>query len=287
METVIKKIKLYLEFVRFSHTLFAMPFALASMLLAANGFPSFKIVALIVLAMITARNSAMAFNRLIDQEFDAQNPRTQDRHLPQKLITNKESFIFIVTNAVLFISVCYFINKLAFILSPVALMIIFFYSLSKRWTWLCHFVLGIALAIAPVGAWIAVTGSFAWPPIIISLALLFWVSGFDMIYSTLDAEFDKKIGLFSVPSKYGIKTTLNIAFALHLMMVATLYSLHFFMVLGSVYFIGVMMMGAMVLLEHLQAREGNVENFNKAFFQANAIISLIFLGTVVIDTFWI
>ncbi len=279
------KIKEYLGLVRFSHTLFALPFALASMLLAAQGFPSWKIFALILLAMVTARNSAMAFNRFVDQKLDAENPRTQARHLPQKILNPKEVLLFIAINSLLFIGICFFINRLAFVLSPVALAIIFIYSLTKRWTAACHFVLGLSLAISPVGAWIAVRGTLDWVPVLLGLALLFWVSGFDMIYSTLDEAFDKKRGLFSFPARYGVKTTLNIALVLHLTMVLILYSLEFLIQPGPVYFIGVMAIGAMVLLEHLQAREKDSENINKAFFQANAIISLIFLATIVIDIY--
>lgn len=286
MEAIIKKLKDYLGLVRFSHTIFALPFALASMLMAANGLPSVKIIILILLAMVTARNSAMAFNRCVDQKIDAQNPRTQERHLPSQILKNKEVILFIGLNSFLFVLVCFFINPLAFALSPVALAIIFSYSLMKRWTALCHFVLGVALAISPIGAWIAVRGTFDLPPLVLGLALLFWVSGFDIIYSTLDKEFDKKMGLFSIPSKYGEKKALKIALVLHFLMVLVLYSLEFMMEVTPVYFIGVSAIGAMVLLEHLQAREGDRENINKAFFQANAIISVLFLVTIILDTYW-
>jgi len=226
MEAAVKKAQDFFGLVRFSHTLFALPFALASMLIAAEGFPAVKTFLLILAAMVTARNSAMAFNRLVDASLDAQNPRTANRHLPQEILKHKEVLFFICINSLLFLTVCYFINSLAFYLSPVALGMIFLYSFSKRWTSLCHFILGFCLAISPVGAWIAVLGTIDWPPLLLGAALLLWVSGFDIIYSTLDVDFDRRMGLFSFPSKFGIDSSLRLALLLHLSMIFNYFGNH-------------------------------------------------------------
>ena len=177
-----------LQFVRFSHTIFAMPFALGAMLVAAGGWPSLKTVALIVLAMVFARTAAMCFNRVADWEIDQRNPRTVDRH---RLMTRPAAIGLLVGSSVAFIATTWWINALCFWLSPVALVIVLFYSLTKRFTSFSHFFLGLALSVSPVGAWLAVRGRFDFPPLILALAVLLWVAGFDMIYATMDAEFDR------------------------------------------------------------------------------------------------
>lgn len=283
MEAAVKKAQDFFSLVRFSHTLFALPFALASMLIAAEGFPTLKTFLLVLAAMVTARNSAMAFNRLADAAIDAQNPRTANRHLPQKILKQKEVLFFIFINSLLFLTVCYFINSLAFYLSPVALGLIFLYSFSKRWTSLCHFILGFCLAISPVGAWIAVLGTIDWPPLLLAAALLLWVSGFDMIYSTLDVDFDRRMGLFSFPSKFGIKHSLRLALVLHLSMILLLTILGFMLKTNHIYFGGIAAMLGVVIWEHMLARKREPLSMNKAFFNANAVVSLLFLAMIALE----
>lgn len=281
METI--KLRNYLGLVRFSHTLFALPFALASVLLAADGLPTLKVFLLILAAMVTARNSAMGFNRYVDASIDAKNPRTQDRHLPKKILSKQEVHVFIGLNGLLFFVICYFINSLAFYLAPLTLGILFFYSFAKRWTAASHFILGLCLAISPVGAWIAVRGVIEWPPLLLGLALFLWVSGFDMIYSTLDADFDRRVGLFSFPAKFGISQTLKIALGLHLGMIGILILFGALMELGPFYRWGVAAIAAVVIWEHMQAGKRDVVSINKAFFGANALVSLLFLGVIALD----
>lgn len=286
MEAVIAKTRDYLGLVRFSHTLFALPFALASMLLAAEGFPPAKIFLLILAAMVTARNSAMAFNRFADRQFDAENPRTAARHLPKKILSAKEVLFFTGINSVFFVLICYFINPLAFALSPIALGIVFLYSLTKRWTAACHFVLGLALAISPVGAWIAVRGTFDLPPVLLALLLLTWVSGFDVIYSTLDAAFDRQKGLLSVPAKWGTAPALRTASLLHLFTILLLFVVGLKLNLSLFYFLGSGLIALIILWEHLLASKRDPQSINKAFFNANAAVSVIFLGIIAVEQFF-
>ena len=198
-------LKHYLGLVRFSHTLFAMPFALASMVWAAQGLPGLRPFLLIVLCMVTCRNAAMAFNRLIDADIDGENPRTARRHLPAGILSRGQVMGFLIINAVVFIAATWFVNRLAFALSVPALVAVCGYSVTKRFTSLSHFFLGLAIGISPVGAWIAVRGSFAWEPILLCLALLLWIAGFDIIYATQDHEFDRKKGLHSLVVRLGVK----------------------------------------------------------------------------------
>lgn len=278
-------VKNFLSLVRFSHTLFALPFALAAMFLAAEGWPPLKIVLLILAAMVTARNSAMAFNRLIDASLDAKNPRTASRHLPQKKMTRQSVLFFIFANSLLFISVAFFINRLAFLLSPVALGFIFAYSFSKRWTAACHFFLGLCLALSPVGAWIAVRGTIELPPLLMASALLLWVSGFDIIYSTLDVDFDRREGLYSFPAKWGIAASLTAAALLHAGTVAVMVLFGLLERMDTLYFVGVALIAAVIFWEHLMARRLDPKSVNRAFFNANAIVSLLFFWAVVIEVF--
>lgn len=270
----------FLQFIRFSHTIFALPFALGAMFVAANGLPSLKIFALIVLAMVFARTAAMAFNRLADWEIDQRNPRTAGRH---KLVSRPAAILGCVISSALFVAVTAGINPLCFALSPVALGIVFFYSLTKRFTDGAQFFLGLALAVAPVGAWLAVTGNFAWPPLTLALAVLCWVAGFDMIYATQDYEVDKREGLHSMVVRLGISKSLAAATLLHAAALAGLVVFGALAGLGPVYFWSMGLIGAALVFEHLLARQGNLAAINKAFFQANAAVSAIFLLSTLAD----
>lgn len=282
---MIAKARQFLGLVRFSHTVFALPFALASMLLAAGGWPPLKLIGLILAAMVTARNSAMAFNRLIDAGIDAKNPRTSSRHLPQKKLSRRAVLFFILINSVLFIGVTFFINPMAFYLSPVVLALIFVYSFAKRWTAASHFILGLCLAVSPVGAWIAVRGTVELTPLLLALALFLWVSGFDMIYSTLDVDFDRQEGLYSVSARWGIPAALVTAAFLHLAMMVTLVLFGFVEGMNQLYFLGLTVIAAVIAWEHFLAHRLDPVSINKAFFNANAIVSLLFFWVIVMEVF--
>jgi 4-hydroxybenzoate polyprenyltransferase len=268
------------SFVRFSHTIFAMPFALGSMLAAAHGWPSIRVVLLIVLAMVCARTAAMTFNRLADWSIDQRNPRTADRH---KLLPKPAAIILLVASAACFVATTHGINRLCFALSPVALAIIFFYSLTKRFTSLSHFFLGLALAVSPVGAWIAVAGGFAMPPLILAAGVLCWVAGFDLIYATQDHEFDRAEGLKSLVVRLGIPRCLRLSQILHAMMFVLIIAFGISVKLGGIYFASLILVLGALLYEHRVARKLDVAAVNRAFFNSNAFVGAVFLAAVVCD----
>ncbi|MBM3858090.1 MAG: 4-hydroxybenzoate octaprenyltransferase [Verrucomicrobia bacterium] len=276
-------IRKYLEFVRFSHTVFALPFALASMVVAARGWPGWRLFLLILAAMVCARTAAMGFNRIVDRKFDALNPRTAGRHLPAGKISKLEGWVLVWSSGALFVAVCYFINRICFVLSPVALVIVFFYSLTKRFTDFSHFFLGLALAVAPVGAWLAVTGHFDWPPVVLGLAVVFWLVGFDIIYATQDYEADKALGLRSLPVRLGIAESLRFARWAHAVMALTLAGFGWVAGLGWVYYAGLAIIAVCLAAQHVLARKQDAVSLNAAFFRMNAIISVVFLAAVVVD----
>jgi len=270
----------FLRFIRFSHTIFALPFALGAMFVAADGLPPARVILLIVLAMVFARTAAMAFNRIADWEIDKRNPRTEGRH---KLVSRKGAIAGCIISSLLFIAVTAFINSLCLALSPVALAIVFFYSFTKRFTDAAQFFLGLALAVAPVGAWLAVTGSFALPPLVLAVAVLLWVAGFDIIYATQDYEVDKREGLHSMVVRLGISKSLGAATLLHNLSLAALVGFGLLANLGILYYISLAIIGAALIYEHWLARQGNIAAINKAFFQANAAVSAIFLISTLAD----
>ncbi len=269
-----------LTFIRFSHTIFALPFALGSMLVAAQGWPSGSIIALIIVAMVFARTAAMAFNRLADWKMDQQNPRTAGRH---RLISFGGAVTLCVGSSIAFIATTAWINPLCFTLAPVALAIIFFYSLTKRFTSLCHFFLGLALGVAPVGAWLAVTGSFAWPPLILATAVLLWVAGFDLIYATQDEAFDRSYGLHSLVVRLGVGRSLALAQILHLLMWGILLLFGWSAGLGAPYHIGLGAILIALFYEHRVARQRDLDAINAAFFTSNAWVGAIFVAAIVLE----
>ena len=270
----------FLSFIRFSHTVFALPFALGSMFVAAHGLPSIRLFALVVLAMIFARTAAMTFNRLADWEIDKRNPRTAGRH---KLVSKGLAIGACFLSALLFVGTTWMINPLCFVLSPVALLIVFFYSLTKRFTHGAQFFLGLALAVAPIGAWIAVTGSFALPPLVLGASVLCWVAGFDIIYATQDLEVDRREGLHSMVVWLGLPRALAVATLLHAFALAGFLFFGAVARLGPVYFLGLGLVGAGLVYEHLLAMKGTVSAINKAFFHVNAAVSAIFVLTILVD----
>lgn len=269
-----------LRFIRFSHTIFALPFALGSMAVAAGGFPGWRLCALILLAMVFARTAAMAFNRLADWEIDKRNPRTAARHT---LLPRPAAVLLLVLSAAAFVLTTRFINPLCFRLSPVAIAIIFLYSLTKRFTHWSHFFLGLALSVAPVGAWLAVRGHFDLPPLALALAVLLWVAGFDIIYATQDHEFDRAEGLHSLVVKMGIPRSLAVAGALHWLMLAALAGFGWLASLGRVYFGSLALIAAALVFEQRSARSLDVRGINRAFFQSNAFVSVVFVAAVFLD----
>ena len=271
-----------LKFIRFSHTIFALPFALGSMAVAAGGFPGWKLCALILLAMVLARTAAMVFNRLADWDIDQRNPRTAARHT---LVPRPAAIAMLTVSTSGFVVTTWFINPLCFRLSPVALAIIFLYSLTKRFTHFSHLFLGLALSVAPVGAWLAVTGQFALQPLALALAVLLWVAGFDIIYATQDHEFDRAEGLHSLVVKSGIPRSLAVAGALHWLMLAALAGFGWLAALGRVYFGSMGLIMAALIFEQRSARSLDVRGINRAFFQSNAFVSVVFVAAVFLDVF--
>ncbi len=270
----------YLGLVRFSHTLFAMPFALASMIWAAEGLPSARVFLLIVLAMVTCRNAAMAFNRLVDAGFDAENPRTARRHLPAGILSRRQVIAFFALNAAVFVAVAAAINTLAFALAIPALAAVCGYSLTKRFTSFSHFFLGLAIGISPVGAWIAVRGGFSWEPLALCLALLLWITGFDIIYATQDHAFDKAKGLHSMVVRLGVPGALTLSKVLHGAMWLVLLALGWRGGLGLPYQASLAVVGLLLLYVHLFRRSASLDALNQDFFLANIAVSVCLMAGI-------
>lgn len=283
--------KNYLSLVKFSHTIFAMPFALIGYVLGikqvygnVNFTNIFNIkLLLVVVCMVTARSAAMAFNRYLDREFDAKNPRTAIREIPQGIITANQALIFVIINSILFIIATYFINTLCFYLSPVALFVILFYSYTKRFTALCHIVLGLGLSLAPIGAYLAVTGSFHIVPILFSLAVIFWVSGFDIIFALQDVAFDKSQQLYSIPSLLGIKKGLLVSTWLHIICGAFIILAGMVSNGNMLYWVGVAIFIALLIYQHLIVKPNDLSKVNIAFITTNGIASIVFAFFVITD----
>jgi len=279
------KIRDYLELVKFSHTIFALPFALASMMVAANGWPRVDKVLWILVAMIGARTAAMGFNRIVDRDIDARNPRTQNREIPAGKVSIGQASALVVCSSALFVFAAWKLNSLAFVLSFPTLALLFAYSFCKRFTHLSHFVLGLCLGIAPTGAWIAVRDiSSLWKldaaPIALTFAILFWVAGFDVIYATVDSEFDRQSGLHSLVQKLGIGKALNMAKASHALFIVLLWSFGALAGLKVLFPWGVALIAAFLVYEHAIVREDDLRRVNAAFFTVNGAISVFFLVVV-------
>ena len=277
----------YFDFVRFEHTVFALPFALASMVVAGwprseRGKPGWETLLLILAAMVCARTAAMGFNRIVDRRYDAKNPRTAQRHLPAGTIGRMEAWMLVGASVAGLLIVTWFINRICFWLSPVALMVIGFYSFTKRFTDFSHFFLGLSLALAPLGSWVAVRGQFAWPPVVLAVAVVFWLVGFDIIYATQDLEFDRQAGLHSLPARLGIPAALRVAWASHAVMAVTLLAFGLISGMRLPYYVGLAVIAICLMWQHLLARKQDPVSLNVAFFRMNAIISVVFLVAVVL-----
>jgi 4-hydroxybenzoate polyprenyltransferase len=304
------KVKNYLSLVKFSHTIFAMPFALIGFFLgikALEKIPFIKVfepwnlsvaqktklffisnwylLILVILCMVFARSAAMAFNRWLDKNFDAKNPRTAVREIPAGIIKSNNALFFVIVNCLLFIASCFFINKICFYLSPVALFVVLFYSYTKRFTALCHLVLGVGLSLAPIGAYLAVTGVFALLPILFSFTVLFWVSGFDIIYALQDEEFDKTNNLHSIPAALGKSKALMVSNLLHVLSAACVIAAGIYGHLGYLYWIGVIFYIVLLIYQHLLVKPTDLSKVNMAFFTTNGIASVVFAIFVIMDLF--
>jgi len=284
-----KRLINYSRLVKFEHTIFALPFALTGFFFAMqqdSSNLSVKLLILVLLCMVFARNAAMGFNRFLDREFDKLNPRTALREIPAGVLEPKSVLLFVILNAILFIITTWFINTLCFYLSPVALFVILFYSYTKRFTPLCHFVLSLGLAIAPMGAYLAVAGKFDWLPLMLSLVVFFWVSGFDIIYALQDEDFDKDLNLKSIPSLLGKKRALELAKIIHfcsaifVVVVAVLTPANWLHIVGAIIFTG------LLAYQHTLVKSNDLSKVNFAFFTTNGIASVVY-GLFVIVSLWI
>lgn len=270
----------FLRFIRFSHTVFALPFALGALVVAANGWPNIRILILVVACMIFARTAAMLFNRWVDWSLDQRNPRTASRHL---LLSKPAVLVSLAMSSVGFVLAASQINRLTFALAPVALGIVFFYSLTKRFTSATHFFLGAALAVAPIGAWLAQRGDVDLAPLVLATGVVAWVAGFDLIYAIQDFDFDKHEGIYSLVVKLGIPRTLQIAQLLHAIMLVALIAFGILAHLGTIYFYAMPIVAAALVFEHRSAKALDVTAINRAFFQSNAFVSAVFLVAVCLD----
>ena len=320
-------IKNYLSLIKFSHTIFAMPFAFIGFFLGifksrlhqlnlndnigwhttifpskyfndgiggahfalptfVNLNPFIALFILVILCMITARSAAMAFNRYLDRQFDTKNPRTAIREIPAGIISSKNALYFTILMCALFITCTFFINFICFILSPVALFVILFYSYTKRFTFLCHLVLGIGLSLAPIGAYLAVTGVFAWLPILFSIAVVCWVSGFDIIFALQDEAFDKENNLYSMPSVLGKSKALHISEVLHVIAALAICFAGSYGQFGWLYWIGATVFCGMLIYQHLIVKPTDLSRVNIAFMTANGIASVVFAVFVIADLFF-
>ena len=306
-----RRLNNYLSLVKFSHTIFAMPFAMIGFFLGifhqtfsaktsglnktttwgsrfseANNTSEILLkFTLVVLCMITARSAAMAFNRYLDKNFDAKNPRTAIREIPAGIISANHALIFVILNGAVFTVCTYFINKVCFLLSPVALFIILFYSYTKRFTSLCHLVLGLGLSLAPIGAYLAVTAKFDVLPLLFSLAVLFWVSGFDIIYALQDIDFDVSENLYSIPSAFGKQKALHVSEILHFFSAVFVIAAGWMAGFGWLYWAGVGVFAGMLIYQHSIVKPDDLRRVNLAFMTANGIASVVFAIFVIADLF--
>ena len=278
--SAVGRVRIILEMIKFEHTVFALPFALMAALLAAHGLPPWRVTGWILVAMVGARSSAMAFNRLVDLEYDRRNPRTATRALPAGQVTVAQVWLFVLVTTALLFFAAWELNPLAFMLAPVALAVIWGYSFTKRFTQWCHVVLGIAIGIAPSAAWIAVRGTLELAPVLLSAAVALWVGGFDVIYACQDVEFDRSAGLRSLPSRLGVGRALLLSRAMHVGTVLLLAALSQVLHLGAIFNVGVAFVAALLIYEHSLVRADDLSRVNAAFFTVNGWVSIgLFLFT--------
>jgi 4-hydroxybenzoate polyprenyltransferase len=284
---VLKKFKVFLEMIKFEHTLFALPFAymgaiLGSMVLN-HALPSWAQIGWITLAMVGARSAAMGLNRVIDKVIDAKNPRTAGRAIPAGLLSSKEVLLFIVISLVLLYIATSQLNKLCMELLPVAVFFLVIYSYTKRFTWACHLILGLTIALAPLGGWVAVTGKIDMVSLVFYFTVAFWTAGFDIIYACQDIEFDRKEGLYSIPSRFGIPKALFLAKLFHFLTAVGFMSLYFLTELSWVYFAGIIVAYLILIYEHRLVSPKDLTKLNTAFFTMNGVLSVLMFTFTFID----
>ena len=292
-----KKIKNYFSLIKFSHSIFAMPFALIGFFLGVKSLESElitepwyiqygRLLILVILCMVFARSAAMAFNRYLDRYFDAKNPRTAIREIPAGILKANNVLFFTIVNCLLFITTCFFINKICFYLSPVALLVVLGYSFTKRFTPLCHLILGLGLSLAPIGAYLSVTGEFEWLPILFSLTVFFWVSGFDIIYALQDEEFDKENKLFSIPAALGKQNALSVSRLLHLLTSLVVIYAGWAGEFGMFYWTGAFIFIGMLVYQQSVVKPNDLKRVNLAFMTSNGIASVVFAIFVITDLYF-
>jgi 4-hydroxybenzoate polyprenyltransferase len=277
----VEKFKIFLRMIKIEHTLFALPFAFTGAVIAADGLPTLWQTFWIIIAMLGGRSGAMGLNRVVDAEFDAKNPRTANREIPAGNMSKKEGYIYVLISFLVFIFAAKMLNPLCFKLSPIAVFIFVLYSYTKRFTYLCHIILGVAIGLAPIGAWIAIKGDFNFGIIMLGIGVLIWVAGFDIMYSIQDIDFDKKEGLFSIPVNIGITNSLYLARIMHLIAFLIFIFIKFYFGLGIIYLIGILISGLLMAYEHMLVKPDDLSKLDMAFFNLNAYISL----TIFIFTF--
>lgn len=282
--SVFDRVMAYGRMIKFSHSIFALPFAFSAVALAALETPlTPDVIVWIAVAMVGARSAAMGFNRLVDRRIDAENPRTAGRELPTGVISPVAVRVLVVLSSIVLIAASYQLNRLCFVLSPVALLIVFFYSYTKRFTWSTQLFLGLALSVAPIGGWIAVTGHLSPKILLLGGAVLFWVAGFDIIYATQDEAFDRSFGVYSIPQRFGISKSLWIARALHAIAFGLMLAAGRAFGLGSIYFVGVFVIGGLLVYEHRLVGPADLSKAAMAFMNLNATISCVFFAFTLAD----
>jgi 4-hydroxybenzoate polyprenyltransferase len=277
---MLRKVKALLEMIKFGHTIFALPFALIGAFLAKRGVPEAATFGWIILAMVGARTAAMGFNRIADRNFDAANPRTADRAIPAGTVRLVEAWVMVLLFTLLYFFACYQLNPLTLMLSPFALGLTFLYSLTKRFTWLCHVVLGIALAFSPLGGWVAVKGNLFDFPVVLSLGVLFWVAGFDTVYACLDADFDRQAGLYSLPSRFGREKAFKLAVFFHALAFLLFVLTGIVSGLNVYYYCGIALTAGALFYQHIAVNPRDLSRIQLSFFAMNGLISLtLFVST--------
>lgn len=287
MDSITERIVLYLRMIKFPHSVFALPFAFTGAIMAAGGIPSLEKILWITVAMVGARSGAFGLNRIIDRKIDEVNPRTRKRELPTGVIKLSYAVLFTAVSFAIFVLAAYMLNPLCLKLSPVALAVLFIYSYTKRFTWATHFVLGLALSAAPLGAWIAVKGTFDPEIIPIGIAVIFWLAGFDTLYALQDIEFDRSHGLYSIPQRFGIKKALVLARLFHFITFLMLVYTGILFRLGIFYWVGMIVIAGLFIYEHSLLKEDDLSRLDVAFFNMNGYISMAVLVFTLLDyVFW-
>ncbi|TYP50358.1 UbiA-like polyprenyltransferase [Thermosediminibacter litoriperuensis] len=282
---MMRRLKTYGDLVMFSHTLFSLPFSLIAMFWAAGGFPPARVFFWAMVALFGARNGANALNRLVDRDIDAKNPRTAGRHIPMGIVKEYEAFIIVVFCFAALVLAAFELNPLCVKLLPVTIFLFLVYSYTKRFTWLCHVILGLACGGAPVGAWIAVTGQIQWPAVVLGAAVMLWVAGFDIIYGSQDVDFDTSHGLHSIPVKFGIKNALKVSAAFHGISMGLLFYLYFLMNMGYLYLLGLVIISCFLYAEHKLVSPTNLKHVTIASYDINQIVSVVFFIFSTMDIF--